>query len=160
MRFGWIYKTIKKGRDIWQWMGERPKGIWNSLFSLKLSGCLLSLSSFSLFSLEELSVSLLYLLSLSFEDEKTRSAQEFLVLSITTQKYLIPQFWLGIKHNVVNNSNPIIIIQKAKYIIKRKKKQKKTNKHKQIHNLSLKNILFQITKNPFNFFFFFKKKLN
>ena len=54
-----------------------------------------------------------------------------------------------IKHNVVNNSNLVIIIQKAKYTIKRKKKQKKTHKHKQIHNLSLKNILFQITKNPF-----------
>ena len=79
---------------------------------------------------EELSVSLLYLFSLLFQDERTRSAQE-------------------IKHNVVNNTNPIIIIQKAKYTIKRKKKQKKTHKHKQIHNLSLKNILFQITKNPF-----------
>ena len=60
-----------------------------------------------------------------------------------------------IKHNVVNNSNPIIIIQKAKYTIKRKKKQKKMHKHKQIHNLSLKNILFQTTKNPFK-----KKKIN
>ena len=47
----------------------------------------LRISSFSLFSLEELSVSLIYLFSLSFQDKRTKSAQEFLVLSITTQNH-------------------------------------------------------------------------
>ena len=51
-----------------------------------LSGAL-RISFFSLFSLEELSVSPLYLFSLSFQDERTRSAQEFMVSSITAQNH-------------------------------------------------------------------------
>ena len=122
----------------------------------------------SLFSLWKI---FLYLFYLSFQDGRTRSAQEerkkkreeisislLYLFSLYHFRMRGPDrlrnFWFRqslpkIKHNVVNNSNPIIIIQKAKYTIKRKKKQKKTHKHKQIHNLSLKNILFQITKNPF-----------
>ena len=120
-----------------------------------------------------LCISSLFLFSLSFQDSRTKSAQEerkkkkkkhgknslylFSIFSLYHFKMRGPDrlrnFWFRqslpkIKHNVVN-TNPIIIIQKAKYTIKRKKKQKKTHKHKQIHNLSLKNILFQITKNPF-----------
>ena len=128
MHLAWIYKTIKGTKAYNNEKGERPKVIWNSP------------DIFSLFSLRKNS---LYLFSIfSLYHFRMRGPDRL-------RNFWFRQSLPKIKHNVVNNSNPIIIIQKAKYTIKRKKKQKKTHKHKQIHNLSLKNILFQITKNPF-----------